>query len=105
MCDDMWTRWPAPGASVRSRSAAGSARSGKGDASSAWIAMWFASGWSGNLFSTASTVSTASSVPGCGFPSGVHWSHGRTSSSASAKSAPTSGSSGWACQTSRIASA
>ena len=64
----------------------------------AWLAPIF-------LLRFARRVARISSVPGCGWPSGVHWSHGRKSIIASAKSAPTSGSSPCVFQTPRIASA
>ena len=47
MCDGMWTRWGRPGWRWRSRSAARTAFSGCGDASTAWMYRWQASGWSG----------------------------------------------------------
>jgi hypothetical protein len=47
-----------------------------------------------SIFSTASSVLTSVSVPGCGLPSCVHRSHGRRFIIDSAYSAPTSASLG-----------
>ena len=105
MCDGMWTRCPSAGGRCRSRSAAASAFSGFGDASTAWMYRCRASGWSGLSFSTASRVATISGVSGCGLPSAVHRSHGRRSISDSAYSAPMSASVGNCSHAAFIASA